>query len=281
MAPGYRDLPIGLSLEDEWCHPGPSSTRIAWGMSVRRSPQGCRILQRARDRGTAELAPARSAGLRRTIRRALPHGSSARSPARAVDGAPSARGRGRRPAARPGGRRDPGGRRGPPASGLRAGRVLDRSRLRWQSRRRPRPRACVRLRHACRPAIRGRTDLMRDTAQPERDVRLPRARERGRETPRPAAATTGPPRVVIESVTPEIGGGRFPAKRVVGEVVTVEADVFAEGHDRLAALLRVRRSGDATWQEIPMEARENDRWEAAFTVSELGTYEYTVHAWVG
>jgi len=109
---------------------------------------------------------------------------------------------------------------------------------------------------------------------------LPRARERDRETPRPAAATTGPPRVVIESVTPEIGGGRFPAKRVVGEVVTVGADVFAEGHDRLAAVLRVRRSGDATWQEIPMEARENDRWEAAFTVSELGTYEYTVHAWV-
>ena len=122
---------------------------------------------------------------------------------------------------------------------------------------------------------------MRDTAQPERDVRLPRAgRERARETPRPAAATTAPPRVVIESVTPEIGAGRFPAKRVVGEVVTVGADVFAEGHDRLAALLRVRRTGDATWQEIPMEARENDRWEAAFTVSELGTYEYTVHAWI-
>jgi starch synthase (maltosyl-transferring) len=105
-------------------------------------------------------------------------------------------------------------------------------------------------------------------------------RERARETPRPAAATTAPPRVVIESVTPEIGGGRFPAKRVVGEVVTVGADVFAEGHDRLAALLRVRRAGDATWQEIPMEARENDRWEAAFTVSELGTWEYTVHGWV-
>jgi starch synthase (maltosyl-transferring) len=122
---------------------------------------------------------------------------------------------------------------------------------------------------------------MRDTAQPERDVRSPRAaRERARETPRPAAATTSPPRVVIEGVTPEIGGGRFPAKRVVGEVVTVGADVFAEGHDHLAALLRVRRSGEATWQEISMEARENDRWEAAFTVSELGTWEYTVHAWV-
>jgi starch synthase (maltosyl-transferring) len=121
---------------------------------------------------------------------------------------------------------------------------------------------------------------MRDPAQPERDERAPRiARERAREAPRPSAVTS-PPRVVIEHVTPEIDGGRFPVKRVVGEAVTVGADVFAEGHDRLAAVLRVRRGGDATWREIPMEPRENDRWEATFTVTDLGTYEYVVHAWV-
>ena len=121
---------------------------------------------------------------------------------------------------------------------------------------------------------------MRDTAQPERDVRSPRAaRERARETPRTAVATS-PPRVVIEGVTPQIDGGRFAVKRVVGERVTVGADVFAEGHDRLAAVLRIRRSDEPTWREIPMEPRENDRWEATFTVTELGTYEYVVHAWV-
>ena len=34
------------------------------------------------------------------------------------------------------------------------------------------------------------------------------------------------------------------------------------------------------WQEVPLTARDNDRWEAAFTVTELGEYEYTVEAWV-
>jgi starch synthase (maltosyl-transferring) len=121
---------------------------------------------------------------------------------------------------------------------------------------------------------------MRDAAQPEKGVGAPRpARARAREAPRPAAATS-PPRVVIESVTPEVDGGRFPVKRVVGGRVTVGADVFAEGHDRLAAVVRFRRSGDETWREIAMEPCENDRWKATFTVTDLGTWEYVVHAWV-
>ncbi len=40
-----------------------------------------------------------------------------------------------------------------------------------------------------------------------------------------------PARVVIESVRPQVDGGRYPVKRVVGEEVQVEADVFADGHD--------------------------------------------------
>jgi starch synthase (maltosyl-transferring) len=121
---------------------------------------------------------------------------------------------------------------------------------------------------------------MRDAVQAARVPRAPRvAQERGRETPR-AAPPTSPVRVVIEGVTPEIDAGRFPAKRVVGERVTVGADVFAEGHDRLAAALRFRRVGDDGWCEVPMDPGVNDRWEASFTVTELGTWEYVVHAWI-
>ena len=101
-----------------------------------------------------------------------------------------------------------------------------------------------------------------------------------RNVAQPDGSMGSPPRVVIEGVTPELDGGRFPVKRVVGETVTVGADVFAEGHDRLAAMLRFRRAGDDAWQEAPMEPRVNDRWEATFTVTHLGTYEYVVHAWV-
>ncbi len=89
-----------------------------------------------------------------------------------------------------------------------------------------------------------------------------------------------PPRVAIEGVTPEIDAGRFPIRRVVGESVTVGADIFADGHDQLAAVLQFRRAGDDGWQEVPMEEAVNDRWQAAFTVIELGLYEYTLQAWV-
>lgn len=86
-------------------------------------------------------------------------------------------------------------------------------------------------------------------------------------------------RVVIEGVTPEVDGGRFPIKRVVGEVVVVEADVFGDGHDEVAAALRFRRDG-GEWHEVPMEPLVNDRWRASFTVAKQGRYSFLIWAWV-
>jgi starch synthase (maltosyl-transferring) len=86
--------------------------------------------------------------------------------------------------------------------------------------------------------------------------------------------------VVIEGVTPEIDGGRFPIKRVAGETVAVEADMFADGHDQLSAALRYRREADPLWSESPMEPIGNDRWRGEFTVAELGRYRYTLRAWI-
>jgi starch synthase (maltosyl-transferring) len=87
-------------------------------------------------------------------------------------------------------------------------------------------------------------------------------------------------RVIIEGVTPQIDEGRFPAKRTLGEDVVVEADVFADGHDVLAAVVRWRRCGDEAWNESPMAPLGNDRWRAAFTVTEYRDHEFTVEAWV-
>ncbi len=87
-------------------------------------------------------------------------------------------------------------------------------------------------------------------------------------------------RAVIEGVKPEIDGGRFPIKRITGETVTVEADIFADGHDTLFALLLYRRENAARWEEAPMEFLVNDRWRGSFTVSECGRYFYTLTAWV-
>jgi starch synthase (maltosyl-transferring) len=62
----------------------------------------------------------------------------------------------------------------------------------------------------------------------------------------------GRSRVVIERVEPQIDGGRFPVKRALGESVTVEADIFADGHDVVSALLLDRQSSSDEWRETPM-----------------------------
>lgn len=90
----------------------------------------------------------------------------------------------------------------------------------------------------------------------------------------------GRSRVVIEGVWPEIDGGRFPIKRVIGEQVQVEADAFTDGHDGVSCVLRYRQEGAAAWIELPMQPLGNDRWRAAFPVSALGRYRYSVRAWV-
>jgi starch synthase (maltosyl-transferring) len=91
---------------------------------------------------------------------------------------------------------------------------------------------------------------------------------------------TGQIRVIIEGLKPEIDNGRFPIKRVVGEMVVVEADIFADGHDSISALLLYRKEDDTEWVETPMEPLDNDRWRGSFVVAELGRYRYTVLAWV-
>lgn len=86
-------------------------------------------------------------------------------------------------------------------------------------------------------------------------------------------------RIVIETVTPQIDCGRFPVKRVAGDVVQVQADIFRDGHDQFAAVVLYRKTGDRAWQEAPMVFVDNDRWGGGFTVAEAGRYEFTIAAW--
>lgn len=91
----------------------------------------------------------------------------------------------------------------------------------------------------------------------------------------------GPPaRVVIENVKPAVDDGRFPAKRVVGDLVEVTADVFTDGHDLISAIVLHRRAADSEWFESPMRELGNDRWIGSFEASDMTTYQFTVMAWV-
>jgi len=87
-------------------------------------------------------------------------------------------------------------------------------------------------------------------------------------------------RVIIEGVAPEIDGGRFPIKRTRGEPVTVEADIFVDGHEVISAALLFRREQDKEWREAPMTPLVNDRWRGEFAAADTGRYVYTLSAWV-
>lgn len=90
---------------------------------------------------------------------------------------------------------------------------------------------------------------------------------------------TSPGRVVIEPVAPVVDGGRFASKATVGEIVTVTADLFADGHVRIAGALRYRPAG-GDWSEVPLVAGVNDRWTASFTPDAIGPWEYQLVGWV-
>ena len=73
--------------------------------------------------------------------------------------------------------------------------------------------------------------------------------------------------------------GRYPVKRVVGDTLTVSADIFKEGHDLLAARIRYRARDAGDWREVPMRLVDNDRWAGAFPLEANTRYVYTVEAW--
>jgi len=83
-------------------------------------------------------------------------------------------------------------------------------------------------------------------------------------------------RIAIAALSPQVESGRFPVQRVAGEELVVQADVFADGHGEVAAVLLFRSQSEQLWQEIPMLSLGNDRWQAAFLLKEPGLYLYTV-----
>jgi starch synthase (maltosyl-transferring) len=90
----------------------------------------------------------------------------------------------------------------------------------------------------------------------------------------------GRSRVVIEDVKPRVDCGEFPIKRVVGDTMSVEADVFADGHDAVAAALRYRFDDDADWSQAAMRPLGNDRWAGEFKAERIGQYRYAVVGWI-
>jgi starch synthase (maltosyl-transferring) len=87
-------------------------------------------------------------------------------------------------------------------------------------------------------------------------------------------------RIVIDPLRPTTPHASYPAKAVVGEAVPVEATVFREGHDTLAAQVLLWADGRAEPDAVvPLEAMGNDLWEARIEPVRLGRHRIVVRAW--
>jgi starch synthase (maltosyl-transferring) len=88
------------------------------------------------------------------------------------------------------------------------------------------------------------------------------------------------PRIVIENTAPVIEGGLFAVKAVVGQTLTVTSKVYADGHDKLAVVLRWRAQGSDQWYSTNMLHLGNDSWQAQFSVTDVGRHVYSIEAWI-
>ncbi len=87
-------------------------------------------------------------------------------------------------------------------------------------------------------------------------------------------------RVIIENVKPQLDNGTFFIKRIIGQSVTVTADILSDGHDVMEAVVLFQHEKDKKVSEIRMSALPNDAFEATFTVEKQGFYSYKVESWI-
>ncbi|MEL7002221.1 MAG: maltotransferase domain-containing protein, partial [Bacteroidota bacterium] len=90
----------------------------------------------------------------------------------------------------------------------------------------------------------------------------------------------GRSRVMIESVSPTVDAGLYPAKRSIGESVKVGAHIFGDGHDYIRAFVKYKAPGKRRWEEKELVKIGNDEWEAEFVTDQKGLYEFRVDAWI-
>lgn len=96
----------------------------------------------------------------------------------------------------------------------------------------------------------------------------------------PESQFDGRRRVIIEGAAPTVDEGRFPAKRVIGDLVKIEADIFADGHDVISAVMLHRHESEQSMSETRMLPLVNDRFHAEMKVEKLGFYFFTFEAWI-
>ena len=75
--------------------------------------------------------------------------------------------------------------------------------------------------------------------------------------------------------------GRYAARGVVGEELTVSATVFREGHDAVGASVVVQRPDGSPGPLLRMVpgVPGTDRWSAQLPLDAVGLWTFAVEAW--
>jgi len=86
-------------------------------------------------------------------------------------------------------------------------------------------------------------------------------------------------RIPILDVRPQLEGGRYPVKAVVGEHFTVQARVFAEGRAAIGAAVILSGPDGIDRLRVPMEPMDNDFWAAEVSADVAGPWTFRIESW--
>jgi starch synthase (maltosyl-transferring) len=97
----------------------------------------------------------------------------------------------------------------------------------------------------------------------------------------PVPVRTTFPRIPVLKVAPVIDDGSFPAKAAIGELFTIAATVFREGHDAVGAQT-VLTDPDGVHRTValhPIPPAGFDRWGADVALDRLGRWSFRIEAY--
>ena len=88
-------------------------------------------------------------------------------------------------------------------------------------------------------------------------------------------------RIIIENIQPALECGRWPIKCEVGDELKIRADVFRDGHEKIAVWLAHREQGTQDWEYNRMTCLNPgmDLWEGSFIAPAVGNFEYAIEAY--
>ena len=86
-------------------------------------------------------------------------------------------------------------------------------------------------------------------------------------------------RIIVTEIVPTVSGGRWPVRRIVGEVVDIMAGVIADSHDKLAVVIQVKQPSGKK-HESRLKLRWNDEYLGSILCTMPGRYAFKVRAWV-